>query len=597
MSPVNTFMDQTKYTDAQIFRRLILMARPFWFHLAGIFTLELMAVPLLLLLPIPVKIAVDSVIGETPLPGIVRAVTGDAASKMQMLWLAAFLQIFFVFSTRVVYMGQYVLQVFTGEKLKLTFRRLLFRHVQRLSFSFHDSRGTSDSIFRIQYDAPAIQHVTINGLIPLISAVLKLAGMVYVIALIHLQLALVAISVIPFLYVLADQYNKKMRPKYSRIQKMESQVLGIIQEVMTSFRVVKAFGREESEQERFTLRSNETLGKKIKLSFAEGAFGLLVNGITAAGTSAVIFIGVSNVLHGHITLGELLMVLTYLSQLYGPLQSISQQATSLQSSFASAHRALELLDEIPDVKEQPNAKPVQRVNGAVEYRDVSFAYDEKKPILKQISFGIDAGTKVGLKGKTGAGKSTLVSLLPRFYDTVSGQVFIDGVDVREYKLQDLRNQFSIVLQDSILFSTTIAENISYAKPGAAQADIVKAATAANAHDFISKLPDGYDTLVGEHGMKLSGGERQRIALARAFLKDAPILLLDEPTSAVDTKTEELIMEAMERLMRGRTTFMIAHRLSTLEQCDILLEISEGRLEHIKTNKPAASKNISSGTSQ
>lgn len=584
------------YTDFEIFKRLILMARPFWLHLTGIFALELMAIPLLLLLPIPVKIAVDSVIGSTPVPDSLHSfVPGFVLeSKTNLLWLAAFLQIFFVLLARIVYMLEYVLQTFSGEKLKLTFRRLLFRHVQRLSFSFHDSRGTSDSIFRIQYDAPAIQHVTINGLIPLFSAVLKLIGMVYVISMINLQLALVAISVIPFLYVLADQYNKKMRPKYSRIQKMESHVLGIIQEVMTSFRVVKAFGREESEQERFTLRSNETLRKKIKLSFAEGAFGLFVNGITAIGTAAVIFIGVSNVLAGKITLGELLMVLTYLSQLYGPLQSISQQATSLQSSFASAHRALELLDEIPDVVEKPNAKPVSRVKGAIEYRDVSFAYDEKKPVLKNISFIIESGTRAGIKGKTGAGKSTLVSLLPRFYDAVSGQILIDGIDVRDYKLQDLRNQFSIVLQDSVLFSTTIAENISYARPGASQADIVKAAAAANAHEFISKLPDGYETLVGEHGMKLSGGERQRIALARAFLKDAPILLLDEPTSAVDTKTEELIMEAMERLMQGRTTFMIAHRLSTLQKCDVLLEVADGKLEYLSIINPNLSKKITSG---
>jgi len=592
-------MDQSRtvhYTDFEIFKRLILMARPFWLHLTGIFALELMAVPLLLLLPIPVKIAVDSVIGSTPAPEFLHTFVPDFVleSKTNLLWLAAFLQIFFVFLARIVYMFEYVLQTYSGEKLKLTFRRLLFRHVQRLSFSFHDSRGTSDSIFRIQYDAPAIQHVTINGLIPLFSAVLKLIGMVYVISMINLQLALVAISVIPFLYILADQYNKKMRPKYSRIQKMESHVLGIIQEVMTSFRVVKAFGREESEQERFTSRSNETLRKKIKLSFAEGAFGLFVNGITALGTAAVIYIGVSNVLAGKITLGELLMVLTYLSQLYGPLQSISQQATSLQSSFASAHRALELLDEIPDVVEKPNAKPVSRVKGAIEYRAVSFAYDEKKPVLKNISFSIEAGTRAGIKGKTGAGKSTLVSLLPRFYDPVSGQILIDGIDVRDYKLQDLRNQFSIVLQDSILFSTTIAENISYARPGATQADIIKAAAAANAHEFISKLPDGYETLVGEHGMKLSGGERQRIALARAFLKDAPILLLDEPTSAVDSKTEELIMDAMERLMQGRTTFMIAHRLSTLEKCDVLLEVADGKLEHLSVINPNLSKKSTSG---
>ena len=450
--------------------------------------------------------------------------------------------------------------------------------MQRLSFSFHDTRGASDSIYRIQYDAPAIQYITLSGFIPLISAFLKLFSMTFVIYLINVHLALITISVIPFLYILANQYNQRLRPKYNHIQVMESHVLGIIHEVMTSFRVVKAFGREESEHERFTNRSNETLKKKTRLSFIEGSFSILVNLITALGTSAVILIGFKSVLSGAMTVGELLIVLTYLSQVYGPLKSISQQTTGLQSSFSCAQRALELLDEIPDVTDKPNAIPLAKARGEIEYRDVSFSYDKKKTILKNLSFYVKPGSRVGIKGKTGAGKTTLVSLLPRFYDVTTGQVLIDGVDVRDYKLQDLRNQFSIVLQDSVLFSTTIAENILYAKKGASQDDVIQAAKAANAHDFIVKLSDGYKTLVGERGMKLSGGERQRIALARAFLKKAPILLLDEPTSSVDTKTEELIMDAMERLMKDCTTFMIAHRLSTLDKCDIFMEVENGKVE-------------------
>ncbi len=585
-------MSEDKYSNFNISRRLIIMVKSFWLHITGIFCLELLSVPLALLLPIPVKIAVDSVIGSEPLPGFMQMVVPQwiEDSKPALLWLAVCLQVTLVFVTRVEYLAEYILQTYTGEKMKLFFRQILFRHVQRLSFSFHDSRGTADSIFRIQHNAPAIRQITIDGFIPLLSSALKLIGMVCVISVINWQLALVALSVVPFLYVFADNYNKRMRSKYRKIQKLESNVLSIIQEVLTSFRVVKAFGMEENEQERFVHHANKTLKQRILLSVAEGSFGILINTITAIGTAAVIYLGVSHVLSGKITLGELLIVLTYLSQLYGPLKSISQQITNLQSSFVGASRALELLDEIPDVTEKPHAKALHRAKGLIEYEDVSFSYEEGNPILKDISFTIQPGSRVGIKGRTGAGKTTLVSLLPRFYDVSAGSILLDGEDVREFKLPDLRNQFSIVLQDSVLFSTTIAENIMYAKVGASEEEVIEAAKAANAHDFIMSLPDGYQTKVGERGMRLSGGERQRIALARAFLKDAPILLLDEPTSSVDTQTEELIMDAMERLMANRTTIMIAHRLTTLEKCDLLLEVVDGQLKtHRNVSESLAQK--------
>jgi ATP-binding cassette subfamily B protein len=269
--------------------------------------------------------------------------------------------------------------------------------------------------------------------------------------------------------------------------------------------------------------------------------------------------------------------MAYLTQLYGPLAAIGDKIIGLQSYVASIKRAFELLDEVPDVAERPHARTLKRADGAVEFHGVGFAYDSQNPVLDDISFAIPAGTRLGIAGRTGAGKSTLVSLLMRFYDPSAGQIFLDGVDLRDYKLADLRHQFAIVLQESVLFSTSIAENIAYGRPGASFQDIVEAAKVANAHDFISALPDGYDTLVGERGMRMSGGERQRIALARAFLKDAPILILDEPTSAIDVATEALIMEAMQRVMAGRTTLMIAHRLSTLDVCDARIVIEHGRL--------------------
>ena len=298
---------------------------------------------------------------------------------------------------------------------------------------------------------------------------------------------------------------------------------------------------------------------------------------TVVGTAAVLWIGVTHVREGTLTLGGLLLVLGYLALLYDPLRTISRKAGALQSHLASAERAFALLDQQPDVADRPGARPIVRAAGALTFRGVSFGYDAGRPVLRDLSFAVEPGTRLGIVGTTGAGKTTLLNLLMRFYDPVGGQVLLDGFDLRGYRLADLRDQFALVLQDAVLFSASVAENIAYARPGACREEIASAARAASAHDFITRLPDGYDTLVGERGMRLSGGERQRIALARAFLKDAPILLLDEPTSAVDGSTEADILEAMERLMRGRTSILITHRHTPLSACDAVLVIEEGRV--------------------
>jgi ATP-binding cassette subfamily B protein len=313
------------------------------------------------------------------------------------------------------------------------------------------------------------------------------------------------------------------------------------------------------------------------VALTQGGFDLLVGITTALGTAAVMFIGVRHVLDGGLTLGNLLIVMTYLTQLYGPLEVISRKATELQAGLASAERAFALLDERPEVVERPDAIPIVRARGDILFEELSFGYDSRVTVLRDVNLVIPAGARVGVMGKTGVGKSTLVNLLMRFHDPTRGRIMLDGVDIREYKLQGLRNQFSLVLQDPVLFSTTIAENIAYARPGADMEEIVAAASAADAHQFIEALPEGYDTCVGERGMRLSGGERQRISLARAFLKDAPVLLLDEPTSSVDVKTEESILEAMRRLMKGRTSLMITHRPGTLTGCDLILKIVDGRV--------------------
>ncbi len=570
-----------KSNDRILFRRLFFQSRPFWPHIAGIFFLGMLSTPLVLLNPVPLKIAVDSVVGSEPVPGLLDAVMPDAAtsSTMRLLAVVAGLQLLIVLLSQLNDLASYVVRARAGEGMVLDFRARLFRHVQRLSLLFHDTKGTADSLYRIQRDAPSIREVTLDSLVSVLSSTVMLVVMVYVIIRIDWQLALVALAVSPFLFILARTYNKRMRPQYREAWRMDSAAIEVVQEVLAAFRVVKAFGREDSEQERFVRRAEKTKQARIKLGFAEGAFGLLINMATATGTAAVLFIGMRNVQSGVLTLGELLVVLAYVAQLYAPLRNISRQTASLQSSLASAERAFELMDEVPDVMDSPIAQPLERASGEIEFRDVSFAYPSspEEGVLRNVSFRIAPGTRLGIAGRTGVGKTTLASLVTRFYDPSAGQILLDGLDIKDYRLADLRNQFAIVLQDPVLFSTTIAENISYARPSATQKELEDAARAANVHDFIDGLPEGYQTLVGERGMKLSGGERQRIALARAFLKDAPILILDEPTSSVDMETEAGIMEAMERLMSGRTTLMIAHRLSTLDICDARIDIEHGRI--------------------
>jgi ATP-binding cassette, subfamily B, bacterial len=571
-----------KHTDFTLYRRLLRQARPYWLHIAGMFLLSLLSSPLALLTPLPLKIAVDSIIGSAPLPGFLDAALPGTIDRSDstMLVIAAGLLVMISLLAQLQDLATSLLRTYTGERMVLGFRAQIFRHIQRLSFTYSDTKGIADSSYRIQYDAPAIQYIAIDGIIPFITATFTISGMIAVTAWMDWQLAMVALVIVPILFLVTKAYRQRLRTKSREVKKLESSALSVVQEVLVAIRVVKAFGQEEREHERFVGRSTEGMRARVHLAFVEGGFGLLVGLITALGTSAVLFIGVRHVQSGVLTLGELLLVMSYLSQLYSPLKTMSKMVASLQAHLAGAERAFALLDEETDVHEHPMARSIARVEGAIAFRNVSFTYNTNRPALREISFAVAAGTRVGIAGRTGAGKSTLMSLLMRFYDPTAGQILLDGIDLREYKLADLRNQFAIVLQETVLFSTSIAENIAYARPGASEAEIVEAAQAANAHEFIVRLPDGYQTLVGERGMQLSGGERQRISLARAFLKNAPILILDEPTSSVDIKTEVVIMEAMDRLMRGRTTFMIAHRLNTLDSCDVRIEIEHGRITSI-----------------
>lgn len=569
-----------KRGDLELCRRLLREARPYWAGLCLFFFISLLATPVALLTPVPLKIAVDSGLGDTPLPDVLTAVLPTALTESQssILILSAILVVLVMLLTQLQWVGSVFLRTIVSERMLLDFRAKLFRHVQRLSFAFHDRRGSSDSTYRIQWDAASIQYITIDGVIPLVASVFKLVAMIYVTFALNAQLGLVALTVSPFLVGVALFFRPRLRTRAKQLKKRESAAFSVIPETLGALRVVKAFGQEDREQERFVDHARSSLRAKIQYMLTESGMGVLVGMTTALGTALVLYVGANQVRIGAMTLGELLLVMSYIGQLYGPLKSVSNKAAQMQSHFASAERALSLLDQPFDVEERITAEPLGRARGNVHLEGVAFSYSNGPPVLSNVNLDIPEGTRVGIAGRTGAGKTTLISLLMRFYDVTKGRILLDGIDLRDYRVADLRRQFSIVLQDPVLFSTTLRENIAYGKSEASEEEIIEAAKAANAHDFIVNLHDGYETRVGERGMRLSGGERQRISLARAFLTNAPILILDEPTSSVDLKTEKLIMDALERLMKGRTTFMIAHRLSTLENCDLRVTLQNGAVE-------------------
>jgi ATP-binding cassette subfamily B protein len=557
-------------------RRLLEQTRPYWRWIGLLLVVSLLATPLALLQPLPVMLAVDSVLGSQPPPGWLDAVVRvDWADPHTSVVVVSALVVVFAFLSLFHQMALMLLRTFVGEKLVMSFRERLFRHAQRLSLTYHDRAGSADSVYRIQSDAASVQSLVLETFVPMISAVVMVASMLVVTAQVNLRLALIGLAVCPPLILTTAAFRPRLRRQWHEVKALESTVQSVVQEVLGSVRVVKAFGREEHEASRFRSHYRRGVAARLEAAVQENAYAFLTGMIVAVGTAAVLWVGVVDVRSGELPLGSLLLVMAYLKHLYSPLKTIGRQLTSRQKALASAERTFRLLDEVTEVAERPDALPLRHAAGRVSFRNVSFAYPGAARMLANVTFEVPAGTSVGIFGPSGAGKTTLLNLLTRFYDPVDGEVLLDGVDLRDVRVDDLRRQFSVVLQEPVLFSTSIAENIAYGRLGASEAEIIEAARIAGVHELIESLPDGYRTLVGERGMRLSGGERQRISLARAFLKDAPILILDEPTSSVDQGTELGIMTAMERLMQGRTTFMIAHRISTLRNCGLLLRVEDG----------------------
>jgi ATP-binding cassette, subfamily B, bacterial len=582
-----------------VLRRAFQVSRPCWPHLAWIVLLSLLSAPLILLAPLPLKIAVDNVLGPHALPGWLHRLPVPARwwnGSNGGLALCAFLLLVIALLNCLQSLAGWLLSTYTGEKLVHDLRGLLLFRAQRLSLSVHDRRGAKDIAYRIQYDAPAIQNLFLQGMVPILSAAFTFAALLAVTARLSWRIALIAAVVSPVLFVLARNSSRKLCKRNQEVSELDSSAMLVLHETFNCLRAVKAFGQESCEDERFRRKSRQRMAEQVRLASLQGGFHVLIGLCMALAAALAMVMGVTEVRQQAMTVGEFLLVMAYMAQLYVPLRTITTRVPELQLTLASLQRAFALFEETPEMAETiPAARPM-RARGEVEFRNVSFQYTAGgRRVLHDISFHVRPGMRVGVVGPSGSGKSTLVNLLTRFYDPSDGAILIDRTDLREQNLAGLRQQFSIVLQEPMLFSTTVAGNIAYADPQASRANVIRAAKLANAHEFIERLPQGYDTLIGDGAARLSGGERQRLAIARAFLKDAPMLIFDEPTSALDLHAEQRILQALETLMEGRTTFMIAHRLSTLERCDMVLVLQNGALNAITNSVDEARSHLCATT--
>jgi ATP-binding cassette, subfamily B, bacterial len=530
-----------------------------------------------LLAPWPLALMIDTVLGNKPLPALLGPL--DALSRYQLLALAVAGGLL----VTGIQHGLAVVDNYVNTKLDqgmvLDLRSDMFRHAQRLSLAFHDRTRTGQLMFEINNQASAVGAIAV-ALPPLLQSFFTVIGMFLILLKIEPMLALLSLTVVPPIYISAGYYAKRIQPRVMDVRHLESMSLTIVHEAMTMMKVIVAFGREGHEWLRFRKQGEQAVAARVNLTVRQTMFSLVVTMTTAVGSSLVLGFGAYFVIKGKLTAGELLVVMGYIGALYAPLEQISNTVSALQEQFITLRGALKLLDTDPEIHEKAGALSLGRAEGHVQLESVSFSYVGRRGTLSGVSLDAPRGTRVAIVGPTGAGKSTLLSLIPRFYDTQRGRVLLDGHDVRDLTLESLRAQVSIVLQEPLLFSGTLGENIRYGRLEATDDEVEEAARAAHAHDFISALPHGYGTMIGERGARLSGGERQRVSVARAFLKDAPVLILDEPTSSIDSQTESVILDALQRLMEGRTTFMVAHRLSTIADADLILVLNHGEVaEH------------------
>jgi subfamily B ATP-binding cassette protein MsbA len=534
-----------------------------------------------LLQPWPLKIVVDNVLHSQSVHGhgwlnhqIVSISGGDPLTVLKIAAGAAL--VIAVVSALCSYLEKY-LTTSVGQWVMHDLRRTLYSHIQKLSLSYHDHKQTGDLISRVTSDIDAIQSFITSGLLGALVDSLTLAGMVGVMFYINWRFTLIALSVAPVLAAVVYSYTRRIKKASREVRKKEGEIVSVIQEVLSSIRVVKAFAREDYEQRRLEEESLESVEIALRARSLKAKLSPLVEILVAVGTSMVLWFGARMALNGMLSAGTLIVFIFYLGKMYKPMQDLSKMTDSYSKAAVGYERIREILDTNREVRDMPGARPARPFQGRIEFENVFFRYEPATPILSDVSFRIEPGQTAALVGPTGAGKTTIVGLIPRFYNADSGSIKIDGRDIRGFTQKSLRQQISFVLQETILFHGSIWYNIAYGKPGASRLEILRAAEMANAHEFIEKMPDGYNTIVGERGVTLSGGQRQRIAIARAVIRNSPILILDEPSSGLDASSEKLVFEALDRLMEGKTSIVIAHRLSTIRRADIILVVKDGRI--------------------
>ncbi len=547
--------------------------KPYWPAFSFALGQVLFISALELLKPWPLKIIIDNVLSGKPLPW--EPVVGWSPHRL-LLFSCIGLVIVYVMLGGLNILNNYT-TIRIGQGMVNDLRRDLYSHLQRLSLSFYHRQQLGDLMYRITADTMGIQTLTMNGLFAILSASVLLGGMLIVMFWVDWYLTLMALAVCPALFCAIALLNKKMSLAATEAHQKGSTVYSVVQRTLSGMRVIQAFTKEEDEGRRFLQASTESLAAELRLYNLQNFYYAVVNLTIAAGTAAILWVGTRHVLAGDLSVGEMIVFTSYLASLYGPINSIFQTYGLVQSAKAGVRRAFEILESEERLPDGSRVFQPLGPRGQISFEDVSFGYDASQPVLKKINLHVAAGKKIAIVGPTGAGKSTLVSLLPRFYDPQSGRVKIDGVDIREFELKSLRQKIAMILQPPLVFPLTIRENIAYGRPDASMEEIVSAAQVAQVHEFVEQLPQKYETVVSEQGSSLSEGQKLRLTIARGVLLNAPILILDEPTSSVDSETEALIMEGLEQLMADRTTFIIAHRLSTVRQADLILVLRDGHI--------------------
>jgi subfamily B ATP-binding cassette protein MsbA len=537
-----------------------------------------------LLQPWPLKIIIDTVLKGHATKGwlndVVLGLGGD--DPLQILRFAALAVLAIAALGASCSYAEKSLTTTIGQKVLHEMRRTLYAQIQRLSLAYRDSTQTGDLISRVTGDIDSVQSFLASGLLSTLVSVLTLFGMIAVMFCINWRFTLIALSIVPLLFAVVFTYTRKIKKASRAVRKKEGEMVSIIHEVFSAVRVVKAFAREDYEQRRYEVESMESVGIALRARGLKARLSPMVEMIVAGGTCMVLWFGARMVLDGSLSTGSLIVFVLYLGKMYKPMQELSKATDTYTKAAVAWERIQEVLQTKRDVEDLPDAVPAPPLKGGIEFDHVGFSYAPKSPVLKDVCFRIAPGEMTALVGPTGSGKSTITSLVARFYDPTAGVVKIDGFDIRQFQQSTLRRQIGFVLQETLLFHGTIATNIAYGKSGASMDEIVRAAELANATEFIDRMPDGYDTLVGERGVTLSGGQRQRIAIARALIRNHPILILDEPTSGLDARSEKLVFDALDRLMEGRTSIVIAHRLATIERADRIFVIQDGAI--VETGK-------------